>query len=382
MKIVNLIWGFALGGGIDKCFVRYAALENVDASLKMINVCISLKNKSALVNELYNLNVKFITINSRMDFSWIKAICSIFKEEKPDVLFTHGFNGAIISGILKIVYKCWPKKEKKNIRMICTYHGLYSPMKWSRKFVAPLFNFLPILVYRFFCYKVICVSECSKDELLKRSVPKQKICVVYNGVENDDFLESFSSKNLSCKVHSEEKVINNPLVIIVVARLSHEKGLVYLIKALNLLNKEGKNFICNVFGNGPDYEFLNKLIIKYNLVKCVFLKGYSNDISKELLRSDIYVSSSIYEAHSLSILEAMKAEIAIVATDISKESVRHLKEGLLVPCEDYLSLSNSLRVLLIDKDLRCMLGKNARSRFLKKFTTHNMFSNLIKVLES
>lgn len=42
MKVLNLIWGFTLGAGIDKCFLTYARLNEIDEMLEIRNVCINI----------------------------------------------------------------------------------------------------------------------------------------------------------------------------------------------------------------------------------------------------------------------------------------------------------------------------------------------------
>lgn len=47
MRIVNLIWGFSLGAGIDKCYLTYADLASVDTDIIIKNVCINVQSRNS-----------------------------------------------------------------------------------------------------------------------------------------------------------------------------------------------------------------------------------------------------------------------------------------------------------------------------------------------
>ena len=74
MKILNLIWGFTLGAGIDKCFLTYARLAEVDDSVKVKSVCVNLLNLSSHIEPLKDINAELIDIRNRLDFSCVRKL--------------------------------------------------------------------------------------------------------------------------------------------------------------------------------------------------------------------------------------------------------------------------------------------------------------------
>ena len=96
MKVLNLIWGFTLGAGIDKCFLTYARLGEVDTDIEVQSVCVNLQNLNSHIEPLKKLGVTFIELKRRTDVAWIKQLKQIVEQIEPDVIFTHGFNGAIM----------------------------------------------------------------------------------------------------------------------------------------------------------------------------------------------------------------------------------------------------------------------------------------------
>lgn len=100
--------------------------------------------------------------------------------------------------------------------------------------------------------------------------------------------------------------------------------------------------------------------------------SFTHNLSSLLSAFDIVVVPSENEAFSLSLVEAMSAGCAVVASAAGalREIVRHEKTGLLFPVNDYAQMLNSLKRLLDDQALRKTLGENAsifaRERFRRE----------------
>ena len=139
MKVLNLIWGFTLGAGIDKCFLTYARLGEVDKDVEIISVCINLQNLNSHLEPLLEIGAEFINIKSRKDFSWIWKLKKIIDKENPDVVFTHGFNGAIMMFVERVFMRM-------GVSVVCSYHGAYHASTKLKKVMEPVYNNLPIWI--------------------------------------------------------------------------------------------------------------------------------------------------------------------------------------------------------------------------------------------
>jgi len=366
MKIVNVVWGFALGAGIDKCFLTYAKMPIYDPDIKILNICICLKHKMPDTSILETIGTQLIIINNRRDFSWVKKLGQVIRSENCDVLFTHGFNGAIISFILK-------KSQKIKIPTILTYHGPYYAPTFVKKIISPIYNYLSIYIYKYHALNVISVNQESADYLEKKGVPKHKISVVHNGVKFD----------------TEKAVIDlglpsEKLKIISASRIDSVKGLKYLLEALELIKKQSISpFIYYMIGDGPELDSMKKLTEKLNLKDVVQFMGFKSNISDWNNNADIFVLPSLAEFHSIAILEAMSAGIAIIATNVggNPESIRNEIDGLLVEPKQPAELANALIRLMEDESLRERLGKSAKQRFMENFTEEAMIKNIIKIIK-
>lgn len=97
--------------------------------------------------------------------------------------------------------------------------------------------------------------------------------------------------------------------------------------------------------------------------------GYLRESERFVRALDVFVQASRSEGLSLALLEAMRAGLAIVATDVGSTSyaVRDGIEGVLVPPGDVAALRAAIGALAVDGARRARLGAAARSRFVDEF---------------
>jgi len=98
--------------------------------------------------------------------------------------------------------------------------------------------------------------------------------------------------------------------------------------------------------------------------------GYTNEVSKILFVTDIYVTASSREGLPVSVMEAMAMERPIVAYNI--RGVRDLVEdgvnGFLVPFGDVKALSEKIKYLLEHPEIAEEMGKKGRERVEREFS--------------
>lgn len=368
MKVLNLIWGFTLGAGIDKCFLTYARLGEVDTDIEVQSVCVNLQNLNSHIEPLKKLGVTFIELKRRTDVAWIKQLKQIVEQIEPDVIFTHGFNGAIMMLIERLFMRM-------KIPVVCTYHGAYHAPTLKKKLLEPIYNFLSIFVYKKIAKRVICVENISREYLCSIGVPEDKVVTVHNGI---------SDIALPVTVDHSICVAKNIPTIVTASRITKVKGLPFLLSALKTLNDKEIKFHYIMIGEGPDLESLRKQANMLGLDDVITFAGFQDNVPEWLAACDIFAIPSLYEYHSIAILEAMRAGKAIVATTVggNGESIDNGKEGILVPAKDPQALSIALERLLLDENERKQYGINARMRFEKEFTEEAMMKNLVKVLKN
>ena len=170
-----------------------------------------------------------------------------------------------------------------------------------------------------------------------------------------------------------------PPTVLTVARLDPQKGLHHLVAAAALV-PEARVMIV---GDGPERGALETLIAQLGLGDRVHLLGFRTDIPELLAGCDLFVLPSLFEGLPLSILEAMAAGKAVVATAIggNDEAVVDGVTGLLVPPADPQALADALRTLLREPERRRRLGEAGRRRAEAEFSATAMVRRVAAVYD-
>lgn len=124
-----------------------------------------------------------------------------------------------------------------------------------------------------------------------RKVPS-KLRVVYNGIGSDIIEEG---KNAEFK-------IANPVKLLFVGRLSKEKGIDILIKALSQMTMDYQLFLV---GDGVERKHLEEEVNRLELNGKIFFEGFRKDVGRYLKECNIFVSPTLWESFGISIVEAM-----------------------------------------------------------------------------
>jgi len=318
-------------------------------------------------------------VNPLFDFWGLIEIYRLIKKQRPDTLFLcsskAGTIGALAGKLAKIpniIYRIggwtfndpWPKWKKKLYFWI---------EKWSAEFKDI----------------IITNSKSDQNQAIKLGIkPKGKILAIYNGIDvnNLKFLdEKQARKELFKKIQKTNYQIQNTKIIGTIANLYPAKGLKYLIRAAYLLinrglnpNHEILNITFMVIGEGQERKKLEKLIKRYRLENNFFLPGAIPDAYKYLKAFDAFVLPSLKEGFPWTILEAMAAEIPIIAAKVG--AITEIKPGILVEPEKPKQLVNAIERLLIDSEPRRNFASRAKNKIEKEFSLDKMIETIKKTL--
>ena len=225
---------------------------------------------------------------------------------------------------------------------------------------------------------IISVSRMDLNSALKKKIiSKNKIKVVYHGLENEE-IKKIQSSN---KTKNSIGLSNENIVVGTIAHFYKTKGLEYLVNAAEFIVKEVKNVKFVIIGDGILEKEIKSLIISKDLNENVLMLGYRQDAVEIMKIFDIFVMSSIKEGFPFILLEAMAAGKAIVATKVGgiPEMIEDRKEGILVNSGDVKALSEAILGLINNKTLADTLAKNAREKIEKRFLSQDMINNTEKL---
>jgi len=204
---------------------------------------------------------------------------------------------------------------------------------------------------------------------------------------NSDILHSFQNKTVLCPYVVDEiegqieKSYNSEKYILSVGRLVPYKGFEYIIKAMQYV-KGLKLIIC---GSGPLSISLEELITELGLQNQVSIKGNLSDEEIATLYSEceffVFPSCMKSEAFGIAMLEAMSFGKAIINTKLDTGVnwvARDGYEALTVPPSNSEALTESIKCLYFDIELRRKMGNNSKLRAKKIFAKSKRREILLK----
>ncbi len=177
--------------------------------------------------------------------------------------------------------------------------------------------------------------------------------VVHLGTDTKRFIPALKKEEAkkALGIDPKERVIG------FCGRIGREKDISTLYRAFRRVEKKHENIKLLIVGEGikEDEELFTES-------RNILHVGKKNNVVPYLQALDIYVLPSLTETTSLSTLEAMACEVAVIATPVGyvKEYIKERYNGLLFPFKNSLVLSLKINMLLENEKLREKLAKNGR----------------------
>jgi glycosyltransferase involved in cell wall biosynthesis len=164
---------------------------------------------------------------------------------------------------------------------------------------------------------------------------------------------------------------DNIIRIIYPARLSAVKGHKFLLESFSELVKVNNLTNCKLLllGDGELKDYLSVLSTSLGISNFVEFLGYKEEIKFDLEAADIGVFPSQKEGLPLALIEMMSMSLPVLVSDIPElvDLISDNHNGLVYHGSDHLDFKNKLKRLILEKDLRGLLGINARKDVVKRF---------------
>lgn len=178
-----------------------------------------------------------------------------------------------------------------------------------------------------------------------------------------------------------------PIQFLTIARLHWKKGIVYVLKALSILKKEGVSFDYYILGEGPEREQLLYDIQDLDLLDCVHLVGKaSRQVVKEfLIKSNIYIQYSIQEGFCNAVLEAQAMGKLCIVSDAEglSENVENEKSGWIVSKREPIKLLEKIKMVIrLPKSDLHQISMYAVQRVKKSFNIKKQQEEFLEFYES
>jgi glycosyltransferase involved in cell wall biosynthesis len=215
--------------------------------------------------------------------------------------------------------------------------------------------------------RCIALSREQRQLLVRAGYPGSQIAVIPNGVDTDTVRPGPS------ELRAE---LGARVVVLYIGRLDPEKRVPALVESFLSLHLPQDHVLC-IAGDGIQRDRLRGLADRHPNVRLLGL--VSSQRALMLLRGcDVFVLPSTAEGLALSLLEAMAAGCAIVATDAGEDGRALEGAGMVIPTHPLRpALDEALRTLVSEPELRARLGRAARDRAVRDYA---MAQNAERVL--
>jgi glycosyltransferase involved in cell wall biosynthesis len=317
--------------------------ENVTDDIRSgKDVCVALGGDGELRHRLEKEDVKVLEIkNLNRDISILKdfkvslEIYKIYKKLQPTEVRLNSSKIGILGSVVARKYNFF---HRRNIKIQFTAHGwvFNEDRSWLSRFTIKFLSYLTILA----SHKVTVLSKFEYDQVSHWPLAKHKFEIKPLELKEVDFIPQENARDFFRK----NIQIKDTKWIVTIAELHKNKGLEYGIKALSKIQKD---FIWIIIGDGEEKDNLEKLIKENDLKDNIIIFGYLKDAYKYLKAFDIFLLPSIKEGLPYVLLEAEKANLPIIATEVG--GIREyfdINDNIIVKPKDVIAIEKAINQML------------------------------------
>lgn len=342
MKVLNIMLSRRLGG-IEQSFLDY----NKALAIAGQEVYSVISNKAEIQANISDYSFKLPNYFQYDPISIFK-LSKIINQTKAEIIIAHG-NRAINAAIYA--------KELCGRKLII---------------ISVAHNFKTKCLVK--CDYIFSITNYFKAELAKTGFDINKIFFMPNVIDtklyDSDFIERVIKKE-------DETVIGS------MGRFVDKKGFDLLIKALDIVKKNGYKFKAIIGGDGILKKELQELTTSLDLNSNINFCGWVNNKSDFLNGIDIFCLPSKEEPFGIVLIEAMFYGKAIVSTNTEgpSEIINNNEDGLLTNNVTAEQIATKIQILLNDVKLRNNIGKKARLSIFENYDINIAAKKLKNYLE-
>lgn len=338
-------------GGAEKQASLLASLLSNKYKVYVILYSGEAKANITNVKRLEEANITVFKL-SGSTYSKIKELKSIFIEYNIDCLFNYltkpNFIGAIagrMAGIARI------------------YNGVRnSRIDWWKLLIERI-------AHNYYATATIYNCYSGEEYFSSKGLKRDKAIVIPN---------CFS--NIAEPIKREDKEIKH---MVTVGRFVPQKDYKTIIRTISELKQLRQDFIMDIIGYGDEEQNIRDWIKEYGVEEYINIYIRPNNVQDIVRSSDIYLSTSLFEGTSNSIMEALNWSLPVVATNVGDND--HLvidgKNGYLHPIGDAEGMAQSLSGLLDSVDLRNKFGYESNQNLRNNYSVDIFEERYLKLIE-
>lgn len=299
---------------------------------------------TGIVNHIEQIKMKH-EISPKNDIASVKLIHSLIRKYKPDIVYAHSSKAGALARLANM-----------GLSSKCIYnpHGWAFNMRQSKK-KKMMYVEIEKIAARF-CDKIICISDAEKNSALKYKIcPKDKLQVIYNGIDFEEFNKEISQK---VKVPFPE----DSFIVGMVGRLSEQKAPDIFVKVAKLIKEKIPNACFLIVGDGELRPEIESQIKELKLEKSFYITGWVDNPAAYMKLMNVGMLLSRWEGFGLVLPEYMLAKVPIVATNVDAipNIIQNGENGLLVEKDNYCDAAKQVVTLHDNLETRDRIVRNAK----------------------
>ncbi len=316
--------------------------------------------------EITKYGLKIDSIN--LDRINLRRIISLFilffylffylKRIRPDIVHSHSPDLGFILSIHCKLYR---------VPIINTYHGIsfndegyFFVKRKLEEFLVKCSNF----------DKIIIKDKSSLDDFRKLKI--RNVNYLPNAIDLDLFQQKRHKKN-------------RKTIFLFAGRIEKEKGLDYLIHAVNKLRKKEKGFEVLLVGKGLDKKYFQELVTSLKLNNYIKFLGEKNrdEVIDYYFDSDVFISPSLHESFPVTVLEAWAAKLPVIVSNVGGVSTicKDKENAIIITPKEPENIVEAMIAMIKDPGLRKKLGENGRKLVEKNYRWDKIAKEIESIYE-
>lgn len=310
------------------------------------------KKENPLIDIVRARGIPIDIIDERyaFDLKTLSQLRAIVEKRRPDVIWTNNSKSHFLTRMMGLHQRAsWVAFHHGHTKVALRTRLYHQLDRWSLRAAD----------------RVVTVCQPFAQDLQRMGVPAARISIQHNPIR----LQPPASEDEIRQLRAELQLPLAAKVLLTVGRLALEKGHADLLRALARLQggQAESDVHLLIVGMGPEKNALVALRKELALDGNVHFCGQKDDVRPYYGIADIFVLPSHTEGSPNVLLEAMAAELPIVATAVGgvPELVTNEVNALLVPKHDVAQLADAIQRLLQDPELRRRLSGNCKAEVMR-----------------
>jgi glycosyltransferase involved in cell wall biosynthesis len=303
-------------------------------------------------------------------------LAKLIRRERPQILHTHTAKAGTVGRVAALL-----AGSRRPPIIVHTFHGHV-----LRGYFGPLRSLFFRLLERRLAAgttALIAVSPQVRDDLVALGIaPRERFVVIRLGIELDERVSP--DRNGRGESRRYLGIPGDRFAVGWIGRMTAVKRTDDVLVAFKRLRDGGVDAVLCMVGDGPDRLQLERRAHELGVIRDTVFLGYQEDVAPLYAAFDALVLPSGNEGTPVSVIEALAAELPVVATRVGgvPDVVRDGEDGFLVEAGATDDLADRLAQLARDPALRARMGKRGRERVLPRYAVDRLVDDVDELYRS